>query len=400
MKLNRNYKNLCDEYLFAEVAKRVDAYKASFNNPDIISLGIGDVTQPISLKVSDACKDAATELTTKIGFRGYGPYDGYPFLKNAIVDYYKLRGVAIDADEVFVTDGAKNALGNFLDLFDTDNTVMIPDPVYPAYVDANVMAGRKIIYVDGTRENGFLPMPPKRGKADIIYLCSPNNPTGAAYTVEQLKEWVEFALDNDAVILYDAAYEAYANGENAARSIFEVTGARDCAVEFCSFSKMAGFTGLRCGWTVIPMASPLNRMWLRRQSTKFNGTAYVIQRMAERALRGGYEDTLKMVSYYKRNAKIITDELDKLGIEHYGGDNAPYVWFYCDIKSWDFFDYLLKKARVVVTPGSGFGRNGEGWIRMTSFNSTERTEEAMRRFEAFWKEYVEVKEKLFTPLTK
>ncbi len=401
MKLNKNFKNLGEDYLFAEVAKRVAAYKAEFPNSDVISLGIGDVTQPLSVKVSDACKDAGVEMSTKLGFRGYGPYDGYPFLKNAIVGYYKIRGIDINPDEVFVTDGAKDALGGFLDLFDADNTVMIPDPVYPAYVDANVMSGRKIIYVDGNRENGFLPMPPARGKADIIYICSPNNPTGAAYTAEQLKEWVRFALDNDAIILYDAAYEAFVEKRSgAARSIFEVTGARDCAVEFCSFSKMAGFTGVRCGWTVIPMASPLNRMWLRRQATKYNGTSYVVQRMAERALRSGYEETTKSVAVYKRNAEIITNKLDELGIEYLGGKNAPYVWLYCDIKSWDFFDYLLKKARIAVTPGSGFGRNGEGWIRMTSFNTTERTEEAMKRFDAFWKEYVEVKEKLFRPLSK
>lgn len=395
MKINRYYKNLVDDYLFAEVTKRVDAYKAEFPNSDLISLGIGDVTQPLSLKVAEACKDAAIEMSTKIGFHGYGPYDGYGFLKDAIVDYYKKRKVEINADEVFVTDGAKNALGNFLDLFDIDNTVMIPDPVYPAYVDANVMAGRRIIYVDGTRENGFLPMPPKRGKADIIYICSPNNPTGAAYTNEQLKAWVEFALDNDAAILYDAAYEAFVEPNKAVRSIYEVTGARDCAVEFCSLSKTAGFTGVRCGWTVIPMASPLNRLWLRRQSTKFNGTSYVVQKMAERALRGGFDETMKSVAVYKDNAKRLAACMDKLGIEYYGGKNAPYIWFYCGIKSWEFFDYLLKKARLVVTPGSGFGRNGEGWIRLTAFNTPERTDEAIRRFEQFWKDFIEVREKLF-----
>ncbi|MCH5163105.1 MAG: LL-diaminopimelate aminotransferase [Clostridiales bacterium] len=396
MKLNKNYKHLGENYLFAEVSKRVEAYKSEFPNSDIISLGIGDVTQPLSAKVSEACREAGMELSTKTGFHGYGPYDGYPFLKNAIVAYYKKRGIEINPDEVFVTDGAKDALGAFLDLFDVSNTVMIPDPVYPAYVDANVMDGRKIIYVDGTRENGFLPMPPK-AKADIIYLCSPNNPTGAAYTAEQLNEWVQYALDNEAVILYDAAYEAFVeDGKKAARSIFEVTGARDCAVEFCSLSKLAGFTGVRCGWTVIPMASPLNRMFMRRQATKFNGTSYVVQRMAASALSGaGLEETMKSVAVYKSNAKIITDKFDALGIEYVGGKNAPYVWFYCGIDSWEFFDYLLKKARVVVTPGSGFGKNGEGWLRITSFNTPERTQEAMKRFEAFWKEYVEVKGKLF-----
>ncbi len=395
MKLNKNFKNLTDDYLFAEVSKRVQAYKTEFPNSDVISLGIGDVTQPLPLKIAEACKDAAVEMSTKIGLHGYGPYDGYEFLKNAVVDYYKARKVVIDPDEVFIGSGAKDALGDFLDLFDSDNTVMVPDPVYPAYVDANVMSGRKIVYVDANRENGFLPPPPKRGKADIIYICSPNNPTGAAYSVDQLKEWVDFALDQNAVIFYDAAYESFVSDGRAARSIFEVTGARDCAVEFCSFSKMAGFTGVRCGWTTIPLASPLNRMWLRRQSAKYNGTSYVVQRMAERALRGGLEDSVKTVDYYKTNAKLIMKTFDKLGIEYTGGVNAPYIWFYCGIKSWEFFDYLLKKARIVVTPGSGFGKNGEGWVRITSFNSTDRIDEAMRRFTPFWKEFIETREKLF-----
>ncbi len=408
MKMNRNFKSLADDYLFAEVSKRVDAYKNAFPGSDVISLGIGDVTQPLSTKVVDACKDAATEMSMRAGFHGYGPYDGYPFLKNAIVDYYKLRGVEIDSDEVFVTDGAKNGIGNILDLFDADAVAMIPDPVYPAYVDANVIAGHKIVYVNGNAENGFLAMPPHgRVKADIIYLCSPNNPTGAAYTVGQLKKWVEYALDIDAVILYDAAYEAFINSDEpenpddkVARSIFEIVGARDCAVELCSFSKMSGFTGVRCGWTVIPMVSPLNRMWLRRQSIKFNGTSYIVQRMAESALRGGYEDTKKMVEIYKSNAKLITEEFDKLGIEYTGGVNAPYVWFFCGIDSWEFFDYLLKKARIVCTPGSGFGKNCNGWIRVTSFNTPERTKEAIKRFNAFWQEFVTVKDKLFAPVKK
>ena len=400
MKLNKNFKNLQENYLFAEVARRVESYKAEFKSADVISLGIGDVTLPLSNKAVEACKNAGIDLSTTAGFRGYGPYDGYPFLKNAIVDYYKERRVSINADEVFVTDGAKNGIGNFLDLFDSDNVVMIPDPVYPAYVDANILNGRKIVYCDGTRENKFMPMPPKKVKADIIYICSPNNPTGAAYTVGQLKKWVDYALENNAIILYDAAYEAYIEGPAIARSIFEVPGARDCAVEFCSFSKMAGFTGVRCGWTVIPMNSPLNRMWLHRQAIKFNGTSYIVQRMAESMLKGdGYEDSKRMVAAYKNNAKLITKKFDELGIEYTGGKNAPYIWFYCGVDSWDFFDYLLKKARIVCTPGSGFGKSGNGWIRLTSFNSKSRTEEAVRRFEVFWKEFIALKDKLnFKPV--
>lgn len=398
MKLNKNFKNLKDDYLFAEVSKRVDAYKAEFPSADIISLGIGDVTQPLSMKVTEACKSAATDMSTKSGFRGYGPYDGYPFLKNAVIDYYKARGIDIESDEVFITDGAKNGIGNILDLFAEDNTVLIPDPVYPAYVDANVLHGRKIVYADATAENGFLPMPQKRVKADIIYICSPNNPTGAAYTAEQLKSWVDYALENGAVIIYDAAYEAFIEDGKAARSIFEVSGARDCAVEICSLSKMAGFTGVRCGWTVIPLASPLNRMWLRRQAIKFNGTSYVVQRMAESALRGGLADCKATVALYKKNAKTIMKKFDELGIEYTGGVNAPYIWFNCGVDSWAFFDYMLKKARLVCTPGSGFGKNGNGWIRLTSFNSAERTEESVKRFEPFWKEFIDVRGKLFAPV--
>jgi len=397
-KLNKNFKQLSENYLFAEVDRRVAAYKAQFPTSDVISLGIGDVTQPLPSKIVDACKDAAGEMGLRSGFRGYGPYDGYPFLKNAIVDYYKLRGIQIDADEVFVTEGAKEGIGNILDLFDEDNTVMIPEPVYPAYVDANIMDGRKIVYVEALPDNGFLAMPPsKRVKADIIYLCSPNNPTGAAYTAEQLKAWVEYALDNDAIIIYDAAYEFYIEGD-AARSIFEVTGARDCAIEICSFSKMAGFTGVRCGWTVIPMVSPLNRMWLRRQSVKTNGVSYITQRMAERALRGGFDDIKRNVDVYKNNAKAIMKKFDELGITYTGGVNAPYIWFNCGIDSWEFFDYLLKKARIVCTPGKGFGRKVAGWVRITAFNTPERTTEALRRFDPFWKEFIEVRDKLFTPV--
>lgn len=393
MKLNRNFKNLKENYLFAEVARKVDKYNHDFPGSDVISLGIGDVTIPLSMKAVAACKVAGDELSTKSGFKGYGPYDGYPFLKNAIVDYYRSRGVAVDPDEVFVTDGAKNALGNFSDLFDGDNTVLIPDPVYPAYVDANIMAGRKIVYADARRENGFLPMPNRKVKADIIYLCSPNNPTGAAYKASQLKEWINYALENNAVILFDAAYEAFIEQTGVARSIFEVTGARDCAVEFGSFSKMSGFTGVRCGWVIIPMNLPLNRMWLHRQAIKFNGTSYIVQRMAESMLRGGFEDGKRMVAAYKGNSKIMSKKLDELGVEYTGGVNAPYVWLNCGIDSWEFFDYLLNKARIVCTPGSGFGNNGNGWVRFTSFNTKERTEEAMSRFGVFWKEFIAVRDK-------
>lgn len=409
MLLNQNFKMLPEDYLFADVQKRVAAYTNAFPGSDIISLGIGDVTQPLPGKIIDACKDAANEMSTRAGFHGYGPYDGYLFLKRAVCDYYKRRSVDVHEDEVFVTDGAKNGIGNILDLFDEKTQVVIPDPVYPAYVDANILAGHKITYLKGGVEDGFLPMPSNKLKIKnaIIYICSPNNPTGAAYTVGQLKEWVQFALKNDCVIFYDAAYEAYIDdSQNAEKeqsdcichSIFEICGARDCAVEFCSLSKTAGFTGVRCGWTIIPMASPLNRMWLRRQAIKFNGTSYIVQRMAESALRGAYEDVKRSVAYYMSNAKLIRATFDLLDIKYTGGTNAPYVWFDCGIDSWEFFDYMLKKARIVCTPGVGFGKDSNGWIRLTSFNSLERTSEAMKRFEPFWKEFTEVRDTIFKPL--
>ncbi|MCH5158544.1 MAG: LL-diaminopimelate aminotransferase [Clostridiales bacterium] len=401
-KLNKNFNLLADDYLFAKVSAAVEKYKADFPQSDIISLGVGDATQPLVGKVIKACNDAAFEMSTDKFFRGYGPYDGYPFLKQAIVDYYKRRGVVIDIDDVFVTDGAKNGVGNLLDIFDSDVSVMIPDPVYPAYVDANVMAGHKIVYVEGNRGNGFLPMPSKKIKADLIYICSPNNPTGAAYTVDQLKEWVKFALDTDAIIIYDAAYEAFAEEKNIARSIYQVNGARDCAIEICSLSKIAGFTGVRCGWTVIPGGNltNVNRMWYKRQSIKSNGTGYIVQRMAEAALKGGYDEVVKSLGVYKSNAKLITDKFKKLGMEFTGGVNSPYIWFYTGVDSWEFFDYLLKKAKIVCTPGSGFGKNCNGWIRITAFNTPARTAEAIKRFEMFWKDFIEVRGSIFKPLKK
>lgn len=399
MKLNRNFERLQDNYLFAEIANRVDKYKKEFPQSDVISLGIGDVTQPLSLRVVAAGKSAADEMSTRAGVHGYAPYDGYPFLKTAIINYYARRDIEILPDDLFITDGSKDAMGNFLDLFDETCKVLVPSPVYPAYVDANEMHGRKIIYVNGTRENGFLPEPPEKIKPDIIYICSPNNPTGAAYTVEQLEKWVNYALANKAVILYDAAYEFFIEDEVSAHSIYQVRGARGCAVEFNSFSKMAGFTGVRCGWMVVPIGLQLNRMWMRRQATKYNGTSYIVQRMAEAALTTGYESIKKDLEVYKTNAKIMCKTLDRLGIEYVGGTNAPYVWFYCDIDSWEFFDTLLKNARIVATPGVGFGKDSNGWLRFSAFNQTDRTQEAMKRFEAFWMEFVRARGVVFATLS-
>ena len=295
--------------------------------------------------------------------------------------------MTLGADEIFVSDGAKSDCGNILDIFSVDNTVLVPDPVYPVYLDTNIMAGRKILFADATAENGFLPMPDENVKADIIYLCSPNNPTGAAYTREQLKVWVDYAKKNDAVILYDAAYEYFVTDKACARSIYEVEGAKECAIELCSYSKTAGFTGVRCGYTVVPSAlvregASLNRLWARRQSTKFNGVSYITQMGAAAVFtEEGERQIRENIDYYRSNAKIISDCLDELGIWYTGGKNSPYIWMKCPngMTSWEFFDYLLENAQVVGTPGSGFGKNGEGFFRLTAFGTHENTKKACER---------------------
>ena len=388
MKLNTNYSNINDSYLFSTVAKKVAAYQAANPRKKVLRLGIGDVTLPLAPAVIAALHSAVDEMAHKETFRGYGPEQGYAFLKDAIAAYYVERGAAcVAADEIFISDGAKSDLGNILDLFSNSNTVLVPDPVYPVYVDTNVMAGRKIIYMNATAENGFLPMPDYSVDADIIYLCSPNNPTGAAYTKAQLKEWVDYANKKGAVILYDAAYECFVSDEELARSIYQVEGAKTCAIEFCSFSKMAGFTGTRCGWTVVPdeiISDGLsaNKMWLRRQTTKFNGVPYIVQRAAAAVFTPeGRSQIAENLGYYKKNAKLIADGLKEVGVWFTGGEHSPYIWFRCPggMKSWEFFDYLLENAQVVGTPGAGFGVNGEGFFRLTAFGSHEVTAEAMER---------------------
>lgn len=390
MKLNTNYSNINDSYLFSTVAKKIAAYQQANPDKKVLRLGIGDVTLPLAPAVISAMHAAVDEMSAKETFRGYGPEQGYDFLKDAIAGYYAERGEQLASDEIFISDGAKSDLGNILDLFSEDNTVLVPDPVYPVYVDTNVMAGRKIIYMNATAENGFLPMPDYSVDADIIYLCSPNNPTGAAYTKAQLEKWVEYANKKGAVILYDAAYECFISDENLARSIYQVEGAKTCAIEFCSFSKMAGFTGTRCGYTVVPEAlekgslSP-NKMWLRRQTTKFNGVPYIVQRGAAAVFtKEGRSQIEQNLNYYKNNAKIIAEGLKKLGIWFTGGENSPYIWLKCPcgMSSWEFFDYLLENAQVVGTPGAGFGVNGEGYFRLTAFGSEEVTREAVERISA------------------
>lgn len=387
MKINKNYQNVEESYLFSTVAKKVNEYKASHPDADVIKLGIGDVTLPLCGAVVEALKKAADEMGSADTFRGYGPEQGYEFVKAAIAKHYSGFGVDLNDDEIFISDGAKSDLGNILDILGNDNTVLIPNPVYPVYVDTNIMDGRKIIYMDANEENEFLPLPDKEVKADIIYLCSPNNPTGAVYTKEQLEKWVSYANENDALILFDAAYEAFIDGSEYPHSIFEIKDAKSCAIEFCSLSKTAGFTGTRCGYTVVPTALKrdsmlLNKMWLRRQTTKFNGVSYIIQRGAEAVFsERGLKEIKTNIAYYKNNAKIISDALDKLGIWHIGGKSSPYIWLKClsGMSSWDFFDYLLEKYNIVGTPGSGFGKNGEGYFRLTAFGSVENTKKAVER---------------------
>ena len=387
MKLNTNYLNVNDSYLFSTIAKKVAAYQQAHPDKTVLRLGIGDVTLPLAPAVISALHSAVDEMANKDTFRGYGPEQGYGFLKDSIAAYYKERGVQLAGDEIFISDGAKSDLGNILDLFSQDNVVLVPDPVYPVYVDTNVMAGRKIIYADANETNGFLPMPDYSVDADLIYICSPNNPTGAAYTVAQLKEWVDYATKKGAIILYDAAYECFVESEGLARSIYQVEGAKNCAIEFCSFSKMAGFTGTRCGYTVVPEAIEkdglsVNKMWLRRQTTKFNGVPYIVQRGAAAVFtKEGREQISKNLDYYRANAKVIAEGLKELGIWFTGGENSPYIWLKCPngMKSWEFFDYLLENAQVVGTPGAGFGVNGEGFFRLTAFGSAEVTKEAVER---------------------
>ena len=387
MHINRPYGELQDSYLFSTIARRVAEYQQASPEADIIRLGIGDVTRPLCPAVTEALSAAVREMGEKATFRGYGPEQGYDFLREAIREYYGGRGIALALPEIFVSDGAKSDLGNILDLFDTGNTVLVPDPVYPVYVDTNVMAGRTIRYLHASRDNGFLPMPEEDVRADLIYLCSPNNPTGAVSSREQLKAWVEYALEQRAVILFDAAYEAFIQDEALPRSIYEIEGAERCAIEFCSFSKTAGFTGTRCGWTVVPMAlaaegMSLNAMWLRRQTTKFNGVPYIVQRGAAAVFTPeGQRQTAEGIAYYRGNARLIADALTGLGIWFTGGVNSPYIWLACPngLDSWTFFDRLLEKAQVVGTPGAGFGQNGEGYFRLTAFGDRDRTEEAVGR---------------------
>ncbi len=394
-RLNENFLNMAESYLFSEINHRVDSYTAQHPDKKVIRLGIGDVTLPLGSVIIDALHRAVDDQASAATFKGYGPEQGYDFLRGAISDYYGSRNISIDTDDIFISDGAKSDTGNLTDLFGDGNVILIPDPVYPVYIDSNLMCGRQVTYINATTDNDFLPMPDTSMHADIIYICSPNNPTGAAYNKEQLRSWVDYALENEPVIIFDAAYEAFVSEPGIARSIFEIEGAAHCAIECGSLSKTAGFTGTRCGYTIVPKELKfrsssgaelsLHSMWLRRQTTKFNGTSYIVQRGAEAAFsEAGMAQCMENIGYYKENARIIADKLSSLGIRYYGGINSPYIWFECPggYESWAFFDYMLEKIQVVGTPGAGFGDNGKNYFRLTSFGSRENTIEAMERFGA------------------
>ncbi len=390
--INDNFLNLSENYLFSEISKRKSEFLKKYPDKNIISLGIGDVTLPLPNSCIKAMKDAVIELSYKNSFRGYGPEQGYGFLREKISQSYIELGVDISVEEIFVGDGAKSDIANITDLFSSKNKVLVTSPVYPVYVDTNLINGRLIEYVLGSEKNNFLPLPNKNSKADIIYICSPNNPTGAVYTKEMLKIWVDFAIAKGAIILFDSAYSSYISDDTLPRSIYEIDGSKQCAIEFCSFSKTAGFTGVRCGYTVIPDdiivdKVQLNKLWLRRQTTKFNGVSYITQRGAEAIYsEQGKKETKDMINYYMENAKLISDFLKDNNIYHTGGINAPYIWMKCPnkLKSWEFFDVLLNEINIIGTPGVGFGENGDNYLRLTAFGTNEDTKEAINRLNKYY----------------
>ena len=389
IEINKNFENLQKNYLFVEMDKRVREYKKKNPEAKIIKLGIGDVTLPLCPTVINAMHEAVDEMSKKETFKGYGPSQGYEFLREAISKSYLKYGINIDKDEIYVSDGAKGDTANIMDIFDVGGKVIIPDPAYPVYVDSSIISGRKIYFVEANQENNFLPMPDYDIEPSLIYICSPNNPTGAVYSKEQLKKWVDYALEKQAIIIFDAAYESFITDKNLPHSIYEIENARKCAIEVCSFSKGAGFTGIRCGYTVVPSevqigGKKVGDIWMRRQSCKFNGASYITQKAALAALsEEGLKENKEMINYYRRNAKILIDTMEKLGIWHVGGENSPYVWIKCpnNMKSWDFFDLLLERANIVGTPGAGFGSSGEGYFRFSSFGNHEDVLEAASRLE-------------------
>ena len=393
-KPNINYADLKDSYLFFVISQKVKKY--SEENPDkqILRLGIGDVSLPLCRSVISALREAVLDQAEKSSFHGYMPECGAPFLRTTIAEFYRRRGVSVADDEVFVSSGASDELGDILDLFDKENSALVIEPAYPAYVDANVIAGRKIIHLASDILNGFIPEPDEKHIADIIYICSPNNPTGAVFTKEKLKKWVDFANEHGSIILFDAAYEAFIEDNQIPHSIFEIDGALTCAIEICSLSKTAGFTGTRLGYTVIPKTLEragmnFNSMWVRNRTTKTNGVSYIIQKGGAAVFtEQGQKEIKENIAYYKENAKILMSVLDEFGIEYTGGKNAPYIWFKCpkNLGSWDFFDLLLEKIQIVGTPGEGFGKCGEGFFRFSTFGGREDTLEAAKRLRNLFKQ--------------
>lgn len=387
MQLNENCMQLKQDYLFSEIAERARRHQAAHPGAELLSLGINDVTRPLAPAVCAAMAGAAQEMQYPATFHGYGDVQGERFLREAIAGYYRQRNVSIGADDIFIGDGAKSDLGNLCDLFAPESTVLLPDPVYPVFYDTSVMAGRRIRFLCGSRENGFLPMPDDSVHADLVYLCSPNNPTGAVYTRAQLRQWVAYAHAHKACIIYDAAYEAYIRSAALPRSIFEIAGAETCAIEVNSFSKMAGFTGVRCSWVIVPRAlmqdgTSLHRLWKRRQATKYNGTSYIVQRGAAAVFTpAGQQQVQRDIDAYMENAVMIRDALEVSGVFSTGGTHAPYVWMQCPhgMKSWDCFDNLLSRFGIISAPGAGFGAQGEGWLRFSSFGSRETIEKAAKR---------------------
>ena len=389
IRVNPHYREVKESYLFAEIAKRIRQWqdKHPSLSDKLIRMGIGDVTRPLPKSVVDALVSASKEMGEAETFHGYGPEQGYAFLRDAIRKYYAQFAVELDSEEIFISDGAKSDLGNILDILDRGLRVLVTDPVYPVYVDTNTMQGNQLLFVRAGEENGFLPLPDETIQADLIYLCSPNNPTGAVYDHEGLKRWVQYAKEQNALLLFDSAYECFVEG-NLPHSIYEIPGAKECAIEFCSFSKKAGFTGTRCGYTVVPKTllvegQSLQKMWLRRQTTKFNGVSYIVQRGAAAVFSdSGEKEILENIQYYKENARIIMSALDDLGLYYTGGKHSPYIWLKCPegMDSWSFFDKLLNEIYVVGTPGAGFGEAGEGFFRLTAFSTKEKTREAMERF--------------------
>jgi len=385
MRINNNHSKLKGNYLFARIGEKVSEFTKNNPTKPIINMGIGDVTKPLCEAVIKNLNIAVDEMSKEETFKGYGPYRGYSFLINPIIELYKKRDIILDESEIFISDGAKSDCANILNIFATNQKVLIPDPVYPAYMDTNIMYGNNIIFADATMENEFLPAPKKDVDADLIYICSPNNPTGATYNKSQLEQWVSYAIEKDAIILFDAAYKDFIEDENLPKSIFEIKDAKKCAIEICSFSKSAAFTGTRCGYTIIPSElvkekNKIKDLWLRHQTSAFNGVSYIVQKGAQAVFtQEGQTQIKKTLNYYKENAKLMCEALDSMNAFYTGGKNSPYIWFKCfnSLGSWEFFDVLLNDLQIVGTPGEGFGKNGENFFRLTAFGTRENTKKAM-----------------------